>query len=81
MPKRRRAREFKRRLARAIAQAEAEFAPAAPLPSDPLDDFYWREHEEGGWCCLDCSPNHPDRLLNDALEEIDAYLNRRTAHA
>jgi hypothetical protein len=78
LPRRRRAREFKRRLKQAVAQAEAEFA-VAPLPSDPLDDHYWREHEEGGWCCIDCSPNHPDRLLNDAQDEIDTYLKRRTA--
>lgn len=79
MPKRRRAREFKRRLYRAIATTEAEQALLAPPSSDPLDDFFWREHERGDWCCIDCYPNHPDALRNDALDEIAEYLNRSTA--
>lgn len=79
MPKRRRAREFKRRLYRAIATTEAELAMPVPPSSDPLDDFFWREREEGGWCCMDCSPNHPAHLRNQALVEIDEYLNRSTA--
>lgn len=79
MPKRRRAREFQRRLDRAVAAAEVALAEPVPLPPDPLDDFYWREHESGIWCCLDCSPHHPDHLLNSAQVEIDTYLKRSTA--
>jgi hypothetical protein len=79
MPKRRRAREFQRRLDKAVSKAEATLATPVSLPPDPLDDFYWREHESGLDCCYDCSPNHPDVLLWDARDEIDAYLKRRTA--
>lgn len=81
MPRRRRAKEFQRRLREAVAQAEAEERKDALClreePFDPLDDAYWREHEDplGGWCCLDCAgPNHPLHLLADAQQEIDDYL-------
>lgn len=38
-----------------------------------LDDAFWREHEEGGWCCADCSPHHPDHLLASAEQEINEF--------
>ena len=85
MPRRRRHREFKRRLRQAVTQAEvwaqkveAE-AALVSASADPLDDVFWREHERGDWCCYDCSPNHPDTLLWDAQEEINEHLNRSEA--
>lgn len=79
MPARRRAKEIKRKLRAEVARIDADQQREATLlllAADPLHDHWWREHEAGGWCCIDCSPHHPDRLLNDAIEEIAAYKER-----
>ena len=65
---------MRKAVAEAIERDRQEFETAVLSGrAHHLDDTFWREHEEGGWCCLDCSPNHPDRLLNDALDEIEWF--------
>ena len=78
MPARRRAREANRKMRRAVAEAVARDREAFQTAvqsgrTHHLDDAYWTERERGYHCCLDCSPNHPDRLLNEALSEIRTY--------
>jgi hypothetical protein len=81
MPARRRHREARRRMRLAVAEAverdRQEFQTAVrSARSHHLDDEFWLEHERGDWCCIDCHPNHPDRLRNDALSEIRTYKER-----
>ncbi len=75
MPRRRRAREFQRRLRQAVEQVEAEVAAqeAAATSGHPLDDKFWREREQGMWCCPACDYNHPLTIKAAAIEEIAAY--------
>jgi len=81
MPRRRRVREFRRKLAKAIQKAEAEVRAEDALASaSPLDDIFWREYEQGSYCCPDCDYNHPDAIAWDARQEINAYL-KRESHA
>lgn len=75
MPRRRRAREANRKMRRAVEAAEErdrqEFLTAVQSGrAHHLADPFWNEHERGYHCCLDCSPNHPDHLLDAALDEI-----------
>lgn len=61
-------------MAEAVARDREEFETAVRSGrAHHLDDLYWKAHEDGDYCCLDCSPNHPDRLLNEALSEIRTY--------
>ena len=46
--------------------------------ASPLDDIFWREHEEWPYCCDLCSANHPMVIERDARQEIDTYLNAHT---
>jgi len=79
MPRRKRIQEIKRKMRRAIAEVEAENMQAftsALAESDPLGDHFWREYEQGVWCCPSCDYNHPLSIKWDARQEINAYLKR-----
>lgn len=82
MPKRKRGREFKRRLAKAIAKAEAEVGVVETLTSaDPLDDVFWNDHEGRGAHDPDddCYRGCDHTLAHDVREEIQVHLATRYA--
>lgn len=77
MPRRKRRQEWKRRFRVAEAEVEAQVEQDLRLAlAGPLDDLFWREHERGDWCCVDCDPHHPDIPLAAADQEIKDYLAR-----
>lgn len=65
-------------MAQAVAVVEAEELQAfVDATATPLDDRFWREHENQSlWCCPSCDYNHPLVIQAAAREEIDDYLKR-----